>query len=249
MNAVTRLGIVPVRANSSDSSEMISQLLYGERCYIRRRQGIWSYIESKFDDYKGWVDTLQITEDTTVNIPDYIITSPFLELAGQYLPMGSEINHAEFTDKALLQQGVKPISAKMAAEDIARHAEHFLKTPYLWGGKTFFGVDCSGLTQTLYKVGGYTIPRDSGDQEKMGKQIVFGDFKSGDLAFFSKPGKDKISHVGIITGNHELPQIIHASSWVKKDRFTPEGIIDSNGRLTHQLLSIKSIIGPATGSE
>jgi len=249
MNAVNRLGIVPIRANSSDSSEMISQLLFGERCYIKRRQGIWSYIESKFDGSKGWVDTLQITEYTADKKSDYIINAPFLKVAGQYLPIGSEICHSEFTDKASLQQGMKPISAKMTTDEIAHHAEHFLKAPYLWGGKTVFGVDCSGLTQTLYKVGGYTIPRDSGDQEKMGSQRTFDDFKSGDLAFFSKPGKEKISHVGIITGNHERPQIIHASSWVKKDLFTPEGIIDSNGQLTHRLLTIKRIIGPATGYE
>jgi len=249
MNAVNRLGIVPVRANSSDSSEMISQLLFGERCFIKHHQGIWSYIESKFDGYKGWVDTLQITEYSSEETPDYIVSSPFLEVAGQYLPMGSEIFQSELKGKASLQQGVKPISAKMATEDIAHHAEHFLKAPYLWGGKTVFGVDCSGLTQTLYKVGGYTIPRDSGDQEKMGSQRAFDDFKPGDLAFFSKPGKEKISHVGIITGNHQRPQIIHASSWVKKDLLTSEGIVDSNGQLTHRLLTIKRIIGPATGYE
>ena len=110
----------------------------------------------------------------------------------------------------------------------------------MWGGKTPFGIDCSGFTQQIFKISGYFLQRDSGDQYKQGLPVDVSDRKPGDLAFFSDPGKKKVSHVGMII---EDDKVIHCSGSVRIDNFSSRGIENvDNKRITHKLIGIKRIL-------
>ena len=108
----------------------------------------------------------------------------------------------------------------------------------MWGGKTKFGIDCSGLVQSVFKTFNIILPRDAKDQSKMGIEII-NEFKNGDLAFFGD-NKEKISHVGIILKNEK---IIHAYGKVRIDSINDKGIYNSEeNKVTHFLQTIKRII-------
>jgi gamma-D-glutamyl-L-lysine dipeptidyl-peptidase len=130
---------------------------------------------------------------------------------------------------------------KMVKQTISSWQEFaltYLNTPYLWGGKSPFGIDCSGFTQQVFRFKGINIPRDAYQQEELGILIEFDDVQEGDVAFFSND-KGKITHVGIILNDK---QIIHASSWVRIDQLKYDGIYTSDtSEKTHQLASIKRI--------
>ena len=130
---------------------------------------------------------------------------------------------------------------KRADEDLFwRILQPWMNAPYLWGGRTFMGVDCSGFVQVVYKVLGCALPRDASEQAAVGKDVVkLSDATTGDLAFFINKD-EKIVHVGIVLNSNK---IIHASGKVRIDGLDEEGIINSDtGIRTHQLYSLKSVI-------
>jgi cell wall-associated NlpC family hydrolase len=118
-------------------------------------------------------------------------------------------------------------------------AKQFLGTAYLWGGRTVFGIDCSGFVQMVFKLFNYKLPRDAYQQAEMGEAIGFlAEAKPGDLAFFDNE-QGKITHVGILLSPH---QIIHASAVVRMDPIDQAGIVSSStGLRTHQLRTIRRI--------
>ncbi|TDO73570.1 SH3 domain-containing protein [Flavobacterium chryseum] len=253
MFGICNLAIVPVRSEPSDRSEIVTQLLFGEHIEILERQNQWSRIKIHFDEYEGWVDSkqYQVISEANFNqlsneaiilnadLIDYITSSNNLLLP---IPLGaslsflnnSEINTSNFDFEGTKTSGIKPKSA------LINTAFMYLNAPYLWGGKTPFGIDCSGFTQMVYKLNGYKIHRDASQQALEGEPLSFiEESEAGDLAFFDNE-EGNIIHVGIIMDNN---YIIHGSGKVRIDRLDHLGIYNAElNKHTHNLRVIKKII-------
>ncbi|MCE3077203.1 C40 family peptidase [Chryseobacterium gwangjuense] len=229
--------VAPVRAEGSDKAEIVTEILFGESADILEVNKNWTKIKMHYDEYEGWMDTKQIKpisdEDfakrkVTVVTEDF--SSVLMNDGKTLLSMGSEV---EF-----------PVVASRRSHDvresIALTAKEFLNVPYLWGGKSFFAVDCSGFTQLVYKVHNIKIPRDTYQQAEVGETLSFvEESQPGDLAFFENP-EGKIIHVGIMLDGQK---IIHASGKVRIDTLDSTGIFNKElNKHTHKLRVIKSIL-------
>lgn len=243
---ICNLSIVPVRIVDSDKSEMINQLIYGDIIEILEEKEKWVKIKSVFDDYIGWIDKKQYFKiDDNINLdlnkPVYSIDLvEFIENNNNELvtiPIGSDISNISLMNHKF---DGKTISGKNNRNSIVNTALSFLNSPYLWGGKTPFGIDCSGFTQMVYKINGYKLSRDAKDQANQGETLSFiEESEAGDLAFFNNDQGD-IIHVGIILQNNH---IIHASGKVRIDRIDHSGIYNNDlNKHTHSLRYIKKII-------
>tara|TARA_B100001093_G_scaffold500529_1_gene551097 strand:+ start:847 stop:1590 length:744 start_codon:yes stop_codon:yes gene_type:complete len=243
---ICNLSIVPVRIVDSDKSEMINQLIYGDIIEILEEKEKWVKIKSVFDDYIGWIDKKQyfkIDDNITLDLnkPVYSIDLvEFIENNNNELvtiPIGSDVSNISLMNHKF---DGKTISGKNNRNSIVNTALSFLNSPYLWGGKTPFGIDCSGFTQMVYKINGYKLSRDAKDQANQGETLSFiEESEAGDLAFFNNDQGD-IIHVGIILQNNH---IIHASGKVRIDRIDHSGIYNNDlNKHTHSLRYIKKII-------
>lgn len=243
---ICNLSIVPVRIVDSDKSEMINQLIYGDIIEILEEKEKWVKIKSVFDDYIGWIDKKQYFKiddniKLDLNNPVYSVNLvEFIENNNNELvtiPIGSDVSNISLMNHKF---DGKTISGKNNRNSIVNTALSFLNSPYLWGGKTPFGIDCSGFTQMVYKINGYKLYRDAKDQANQGETLSFiEESEAGDLAFFNNDQGD-IIHVGIILQNNH---IIHASGKVRIDRIDHSGIYNNDLNMhTHSLRYIKKII-------
>jgi len=245
---ICNLSIVPIRSESNDKSEQTSQLLYGETFVIIDEKTKWTKIKLCFDDYVGWINNKQfeiIDEEQSklVNKEPQIYSYDlveFIENTDQELiaiPIGSSLNALNILEHSYDGNKISGIQEK---SKIITTALRFLNSPYLWGGRTPFGIDCSGFTQMVYKLNGYKLERDSHLQAKQGSPLSFiEESEPGDLAFFDNK-EGEIIHVGIIMENNK---IIHASGKVRIDRIDQTGIHNSETKThTHKLRVIKKII-------
>lgn len=253
---IARASIVPVRSEGSDKAEIVTQLLFGDHYTVVRvsDNNKWLQIQINYDGYKGWIDSKQhhrISDEyfEQINNSDYKICTDITTnilfnkhqtniVIGSILPIST--NEIFKIEEQLAFNGEsKSLSAKRDIEFLKQIAFKYLNAPYLWGGRSPFGIDCSGFTQAVYRICGYNIPRDSSEQVKKGELIDYVEKNTGDLAFFSNE-KKKIVHVGIILENDE---IIHASGKVRIDCLKSDGIYHIDGQLkTHRLHSIRRII-------
>jgi len=253
MFGICNLAIVPLRSEPSDRSEMTSQVLFGEHFKILEQTHKWSRIELAFDGYNGWIDNKQFrlipeAEYNTLSglIPvlngDLIeyITGPGNSLMP--IPLGADItflDHPHINTENYIFEGLKAsgITSKQA---LIQTAYMYMNTPYLWGGKTPFGIDCSGMVQMVYKLNGYNLLRDASQQATQGEALSFiEESEPGDLAFFDNE-EGRIIHVGILLEDHH---IIHAHGKVRIDRLDHLGIYNvDTQRHTHKLRVIKKII-------
>lgn len=253
MFGICNLAIVPVRAEASDRSEQVSQLLFGEHFKIIEMTAKWVQVEIAYDSYIGWIDSkqyqaiseeqYQILNNTPIvlnaDLVEYIttpnnqLTSITLGASLSFLD-NEEINISKYTFEGLKVCGEKSKS------DLIKTAFMYLNAPYLWGGKTPFGIDCSGFTQMVYKLNGYKLLRDASQQATQGEALSFiEESEPGDLAFFDNE-EGNIIHVGIMMENN---YIIHASGKVRIDRLDHLGIYNADvNRHTHKLRVIKKII-------
>ncbi|MFD0962862.1 C40 family peptidase [Pseudofulvibacter geojedonensis] len=245
---IAHLSIVPLRIEPADPSEMVSQVLYGDVFKVIEQRKKWSKIRLAFDKYEGWIDNkqyLEITEEVyktmvkevlkvTSDVVEYI-TYPNGNMS--LLPFGATLNGV-----GLLKHQFEGnyISDKQPKENIIKTAFMYLNAPYLWGGKTPFGIDCSGFTQMVYKINGYAILRDASQQATQGEALSFiEESEPGDLAFFDN-SEGNIIHVGIIMKDN---YIIHAHGEVRIDRLDHTGIFNVDRNVhTHKLRVIKRII-------
>ncbi len=245
---ICNLSIVPLRLESSDTSELVSQVIYGDIFKVLEQRKQWSKIRLAFDKYEGWIDNKQyfeITEEQyqVINKQPLMLSSDLVEFVQDEnqllntIVLGSSLNGLELLNHTF--DGIYSDKQNPKTQIIST-AFKYLNTPYLWGGKTPFGIDCSGFTQMVYKLNGYKLLRDASQQANQGEALSFiEESEPGDLAFFDNNEGD-ITHVGIIMKDN---YIIHAHGKVRIDRLDHSGIYNSDKRMhTHKLRVIKKII-------
>lgn len=234
MDGVIRVPLAPVRSEPSDRAEMVTQALFGERVDLHPIEGQdnWAAVRLEQDGYTGFIDPKLVdssTEAVAAFDMDCVLLTPPLtpvEWAGQtvHLPAGSRIPRV-----ALPHQDNTPPANVLVA------AQHFLGAPYLWGGKSILGIDCSGLTQLAGALCGIDIPRDASQQWAASKDHRAGwsALQHGDLVFFHKEGQEAVTHVGLaLHAGSGKWTVLHASGEVRIDALTPNGI-EREGVLTH----------------
>ena len=253
MFGICNLSIIPLRIEPNDRSEIVSQVLFGEHFEVMETAKQWTKIKLQFDDYEGWIDSKQyqsISEENYITLSKeaVILNSDLVEYIiapnNTLLPITigaslSFLNHSDINSENYDFEGLK-VSGIKSKNDIVNTSFLYLNSPYLWGGKTPFGIDCSGFTQMVYKLNGHKLLRDASQQSNQGEVLSFiEESEPGDLAFFDNE-EGKIIHVGIILENN---YIIHASGKVRIDRLDHLGIYNAEqNRHTHRLRVIKKII-------
>lgn len=255
--AVCRVSVAPVRLEGMHTSEMVTQLLFGETLKVINYKPEWFQIEVVSDGYKGWVSQKQvklISESSFSSIlahPAYMVgerlalchrldTDEVMPLfIGSQLP---EYNFKTFDlagEKYRISGKTILIPDELKVKNAVKLAKELLGAPYLWGGRTISGIDCSGLTQLVFKSAGYNLPRNAAQQVLHGEVVDFVDeVQSGDLVFFDNLNGE-ITHVGIIV---EPGKILHASGMVKIDKIDHFGIYSEEFKTyTHNLRIIKRL--------
>jgi len=247
-HAICQLTICPLRASASDESEIVSQLIFGDYVTILTDSKPWVQVRNEADGYEGWVDFKQLKfiskadfkkgteiDHVTVANPQLILKGPFGNLIvflGTTLPFYDGEVCRIGNDTYTLQSSLIKVSSK----DISALSMDFLNAPYLWGGKSLFGIDCSGLVQIVFKVIGIQAPRDASQQVHIGDTISWNNRKINDIVFYTV-SSSKVTHVGILIHENE---IIHAHGRVRIDRCDENGIFNSEQkRYTHHFHSIK----------
>jgi gamma-D-glutamyl-L-lysine dipeptidyl-peptidase len=253
---VCRLSIAPVRSEPAEITEQVTQLLFGDHYVVneRSKDRKWLRITTHFDHYSGWISVNQhqaISKEyfDHVNNSEFKITtditasllynkSPLVVLLGSIIPISSaELFKME--EQFAFNGETKNLGLKRDFEYLRGIAQKYLNAPYLWGGKSPFGIDCSGFTQMVFKICGYNLLRDASQQALQGKAVRdFIESKPGDLLFFQNE-EGKIIHTGILFGPD---RIIHASGKVRIDQVNEEGILNTETKVyTHRFAHIRRI--------
>lgn len=246
---ICHLSIVAVKSAAEDTSPMISQLLYGEHFKVLERRKLWSKIRNAFDGCEGWVSNNQISliDETEYKEIDAFETPKYSSDLVSYLVQENSALIPVVLGSCIVNTPALPhvfdgvcMEGKMEKTNIVSTALMYLNAPYLLGGKTPFGLDCSGFTQLVYKLCGYQLFRSALEQSGQGAALSFiEESEPGDLAFFDN-AEGEIFHVGIIMKNN---YIIHVHGKVRLDRLDHTGIFNTDmGNYTHNLRVIKKII-------
>ncbi|GAA4237619.1 C40 family peptidase [Postechiella marina] len=245
---ICNLSVVPLRFEPSDKSELVSQVLYGDHFKVLEQRKSWSKIRLAFDKYEGWIDNKQYVEFQEAHYNFLEKDSPkishdlveFIQDENDQLHpllLGSSLNGLSFLKHKFDGASFEGVGKK---ENLIKTAFLYLNSPYLWGGKSPFGIDCSGFTQMVYKLNGFKLLRDASQQATQGEALSFiEESEPGDLAFFDNSEGD-IIHVGIIMKDN---YIIHAHGKVRIDRLDHSGIYNVDKNIhTHKLRVIKKVI-------
>lgn len=252
---ICNLSIVPLRLEATDASEMVNQVLFGESFEVLEKEKKWSKIKLQHDGYEGFIDNKQYEEisetlfsklsqepkkyseayvDFVTDTQNSLTTIPL----GARLPF-LEKNAFTINEKSFSYDGAVS-KEKLPKTALVKKAILFLNAPYLWGGRTPFGIDCSGFTQMVYRLCGFQLLRDAKEQATQGEVLSFiEESEPGDLAFFDNE-EGNITHVGIIMKDYK---IIHAHGKIRIDSLDHSGIYNVDlQKHTHKLRVIKKII-------
>lgn len=252
--------ITPVRQEPFEHSEIVTQLLFGETFIVIEEHSNWLRIGVTHDSYEGWIDrksSVIINDDNFQQMVQNRATATALKLFTAQaddsdfptrLCPGSTLYEYDYEDNSfqLAQKKYKILSDPFdvlgdnVAENVEKLAKYYMNAPYLWGGRSPYGIDCSGLTQVVFKMAGMLLPRNASQQVMQGNTIEFvNQYRLGDLAFFGNE-EGSINHVGIILENN---LIIHSSGFVRIDKLDQQGIFSVlDKKYTHQLRVVKRII-------
>jgi gamma-D-glutamyl-L-lysine dipeptidyl-peptidase len=250
--AVCKVPVAPLRAEAAHKSEMVSQILLAEAGLILDEAKDFIKLQGVHDGYEGWCQRSQLAviDNWTKEPASQLYTAGWVNAisinnipaqAPMGVPVLNEVNAQELSAVLKINYGDtatwNAAGAQPEAAAIRKRAEPFLNTPYLWGGRSVFGIDCSGFTQMVFRFFNIPLLRDAYLQATQGEVVGFlQEARCGDLAFFDN-AEGRITHVGILLNDHE---IIHSSGNVRIDKIDNAGIINAEtGARTHQLRIIK----------
>ena len=218
--AINHCTVTPVRQEPYESSEQLTQLLFGEVCEVLDRLPRWTKIRSTLDGQEGWVDFKMLTPSSslspiTYSLPTTIVAVPMaiatdMETSEELmLTLGTRLpNYAHGTFEVLGKQYLidpacvslpisnshsgRPIGGTPSnSHNVCAIAQTLLNAPYLWGGKNAMGMDCSGFTQVVYATQGINLLRNAREQMTQGELIPsLAEAQPGDLAFFDHADRD-----------------------------------------------------------
>lgn len=255
---VSVLAHVSIRETVSHLSPMVSQLIFGDTFKIEDKFKNWIKIETDFDNYGGWVDVNQVlllekgayaalkkdkTNCFTANT--YSKIENLSNNSVVYVGLGCSLPNFDGNKFKIGDDYYSCVASVIEKKEdiasfLAKNIPNLLNIPYLWGGRSTFGIDCSGLVQLVFKCCGQALKRDTYMQAEMGENIIFlEEAKLGDLIFFDNED-GVITHVGIYLGDGK---ILHSSGYVKIDNIDHEGILNAERtNYTYKLRLIKRII-------
>ena len=233
VNGQCLLSFIPMRAEASDRSEQVSQLIFGETYEVLEENEKWYFIETSFDLYQGWIDKKQfapqVFEVNTLRVFAFPSALTPFENKQILMPLGAFVPE-DFPHQIF------------SLDDALALFKTYIGVPYVWGGKTNFGYDCSGFTQTFFKTLGYSLKRDAYQQAAEGAEVILlSEAKTGDLAFFDN-AEGRITHVGIVLENDGSYEILHASGELRIDILDHQGINKKSEGYSHNLRLIRRIL-------
>ncbi len=241
----------PMRREASHRSEMVSQLLFGEQAELLEQADQFIKLRNCYDGYEGWCQTSQlfISEKEMTGTQQPLLCAEwsntlYVNDTAMQVSMGTPLQLfkervAQWGNYRLQYNGKFRDSTVTVFDEatIRQIALTFLNTPYLWGGRSVFGIDCSGYVQQVYRFFNKHLLRDAYQQAEQGEVVGFlQEVICGDLAFFDNE-EGRITHVGLMLDN---ATIIHASGKVRIDPIDSAGILNADtGERTHRLRIVK----------
>ncbi len=231
--------VVPLLSEPRLSSSQLSQLVLGEGAEVLETVGTMLRVRTVLDAYEGWLHRGYVSLAPMAEVEQWLVSASWslgalIERRDEMLvraPHRSRLvmEGAEWLrlpdgqSAKLLEGEVRPYGEAIIACSAASPEEwawsEFAGTPYLWGGITASGIDCSGLVQVTFVLRGIALPRDSRDQVAHGRVIAPDDRRPGDLLFFRAEDADRIDHVAFLAANDELVHATVATGCVTRERW------------------------------